>query len=74
MNLRLNCSIKYNGIAFYYIIPTIVFPCFCVHVDEATKLETYYSFYDASAKKIDWSANEDKQKKEQEFRYQLHLY
>ena len=47
---------------------------FAESVDEATKLETYYSFYDASAKKIDWSANEDKQKKEQEFRYQLHRH
>lgn len=47
---------------------------FAESVDEATKQETYYSFYDASAKKIDWSANEDKQKKEQEFRYQLHRH
>ena len=38
---------------------------FAESVDEVTKLETYYSFYDASAKKIDWNANEDKQKKEQ---------
>lgn len=36
---------------------------FAESVDEVTKLETYYSFYDASAKKIDWNANEDKQKK-----------
>lgn len=47
---------------------------FAESVDEVTKLETYYSFYDASAKKIDWNANEDKQKKEQEFRYQLHRH
>lgn len=47
---------------------------FAESVDEATKQETYYSFYDTSAKKIDWSANEDKQKTEQEFRYQLHRH
>lgn len=47
---------------------------FAEKVDETTKEETYYSFYNKNEKKIDWSANASLQQKEQEFRYQLHRH
>lgn len=41
-------------------------------VDEAG-IETYYSFWDASEKKIDWTAHQDTET-DQEFRYQRHRH
>lgn len=42
--------------------------------DETTGEATYYSFYNDTEKKIDWTANASLQQKEQEFRYQLHRH
>ncbi|EJX10654.1 heparinase II/III-like protein [gut metagenome] len=43
-------------------------------VDETTKEETYYKFYNENDKKIDWAAQSSLEQKEQEFRYQLHRH